>query len=173
VSLGPVTSDYTCRPGAMGAATVAWQKPATAHSAQAGTFKRRIRLNWIPAVDLDALMGVLETSAMRRIVCLCFWAPGTQPPTASACPLALGPFTFFHCPPALATLQWCHSRPSRRRNLEASDECPRIYFVDVRVGTIVIRTGTHTTPIRRNRGAASIRARIPREHQSGTAATFD
>jgi hypothetical protein len=30
---------------------------------------------------------------------------------------------------------------TRRRNLEASDECRQIYFGDVRVGTIVIRTG--------------------------------
>ena len=104
--------DHASGPGQATSATrrpsrkrTSWQKSTTAHAAQAGIFKRRIRLNWAPAVDLDTLMGVLGTSAMRRIVCLCFWAPGTQPPTASACPLALGPFLFFRCPPALTKLQ--------------------------------------------------------------------
>jgi hypothetical protein len=136
-----------------------WQKPATAHSAQAGIFKRRIRLNWAPAVDLDTLMGVLGTSAMRRIVCLCFWAPGTQPPTASACPLALGPFLFSVRPPwprfndAMPVL-------TRRRNLEASDDAGRSTLETSASARSRSAPATRTTPIRGNGCAASIRARI-------------
>ncbi len=146
--------------------------PATAHSAQAGIFKRRIRLNWAPAVDLDTLMGVLGTSAMRRIVCLCFWAPGTQPPTASACPLALGPLLFFHCP---AWPRFNDAMPvlTRRRNLEASDECRQICFGDVRVGTIAIRTGNPHDTDPWEWWCGFYPGSHPREHQSGTAATFN
>jgi hypothetical protein len=125
-----------------------------------------------PAVDLDTLMGVLGTSAIRRIVCLCFWAPGTQPPTASACPLALGPFLFFYCPP---WPRFNDATPvlTRRRNLEASDECRQIYFGDVRVGTIVIRTGNPHDTDPWEWWCGFYPGSHPREHQSGTAATFD
>src|SRR6266446_6485792 len=61
----------------------------------------------------------------------------------------------------------------RRRNLEASDDYRQIYFGDVRVGTIAIRTGNphDTDPWQWRCGFYP--GSHPGEHQSGTAATFD
>src|SRR5260370_26161855 len=55
-------------------------------------------------------MGVLGTSAMRRIVCLCFWAPGDTPPRGirGACVLA--------CWPALSVGMNNGLRPGRARD---------------------------------------------------------
>ena len=62
---------------------------------------------------------------------------------------------------------------TRRRNLEASDECRQIYFGDVRVGTIVIRTGNPHDTDPWEWWCGFYPGSHPREHQSGTAATFD
>src|SRR5258706_13319086 len=44
------------------------------------------------------------------------------------------------CLPAPIALQWPMPALTRRRNLEAPDECWHVFFGDVRVGTIAIRT---------------------------------
>jgi len=62
---------------------------------------------------------------------------------------------------------------TRRRNLEASDECRQIYFGDVRVGTIAIRTGNPHDTDPWEWWCGFYPGSHPREHQSGTAATFD
>jgi hypothetical protein len=45
------------------------------------------------------------------------------------------------CLSAVATLQWRMSELTRRRSLESPDECWQVFYGDVRVGTIAIRTG--------------------------------
>jgi hypothetical protein len=62
---------------------------------------------------------------------------------------------------------------TRRRNLEASDECRQIYFGDVRVGTIAIRAGNPHDTVPWEWWCRFYPGSHPREHQSGTAAIFD
>jgi hypothetical protein len=45
------------------------------------------------------------------------------------------------CGPALAALQSGMPALTRRRSADAPEECWHVYYGDVRVGTIAIRTG--------------------------------
>jgi hypothetical protein len=62
---------------------------------------------------------------------------------------------------------------TRRRSLDAPDECWHVYYGDVRVGTIAIRTGIppHEDPWGWNCGFYP--GSHPRECTDGTAANFD
>jgi hypothetical protein len=62
---------------------------------------------------------------------------------------------------------------THRRSPDHRHKCWHIYYGDVHVGTIAVRGGNPQTPTRGNGTAASIQARSPGEHQSGTAATFE
>jgi hypothetical protein len=62
---------------------------------------------------------------------------------------------------------------TRRRSPDAREECWHVFYGDVRVGTITIRSGNphDTDPWQWDCGFYP--GSHPREHQSGTAATFD
>jgi hypothetical protein len=70
-------------------------------------------------------------------------------------------------------LQWRHARLTRRRSKDAREESWHVYYGDVRVGTIVIRSGNPagTDPWVWSFGFYP--GSHPREYTSGTAATFD
>jgi hypothetical protein len=54
-----------------------------------------------------------------------------------------GPFLYWVCRIATGSdrASIAHGRLTRRRSPDAPDECWHVYFGDVRVGTIAIRTG--------------------------------
>jgi len=54
---------------------------------------------------------------------------------------------------------------TRRRSLDASEECWHVYYGNVRVGTIAIRTGIPLTRIREAGLVASIPAATPRMYR--------
>jgi hypothetical protein len=62
---------------------------------------------------------------------------------------------------------------TRRRNLEAPDECWHVFYGDVRIGTIALRTGIphHEDPC--GWACGFCRGSHPGECTSGAAATFD
>ena len=76
------------------------------------------------------------------------------------------------CLPAPIALQLAHACP-HRRSPDAPDECWHVYFGDVRVGTIAIRTGIphHEDPW--GWACGFYPGGHPAECTSGAAATFD
>jgi hypothetical protein len=77
------------------------------------------------------------------------------------------------CLPGIAALQWRMPALTRRRNLEAPDECWHVYYGDVRVGMIAVRTGAPHDEDRWTWHCGFYPGSHPGEHQDGTAATFD
>jgi hypothetical protein len=47
-------------------------------------------------------------------------------------------------------LQWRHARLTRRRSKDAREECWHVYYGDVHVGTIAIRSGNPADTITKN-----------------------
>jgi hypothetical protein len=62
---------------------------------------------------------------------------------------------------------------TRRRNPDASQETWQVYYGDVRVGAIAIRSGNPADTDPWGWRCWFYPGSHPREHQSGTAATFD
>jgi len=62
---------------------------------------------------------------------------------------------------------------TRRRSLDAPDECWHVYYGDVRVGTIAIRTGMPPGEDPWGWNCGFYPGSHPRECTDGTAATFD
>jgi hypothetical protein len=62
---------------------------------------------------------------------------------------------------------------TRRRNLDAPDECWHVFYGDVRVGTIAIRTGMPPREDPWGWSCGFYSGAHPRECTDGTAATFD
>jgi hypothetical protein len=62
---------------------------------------------------------------------------------------------------------------TRRRNPDAPQETWRVYYGDVRVGSIAIRSGNPTDTDPWGWSCGFYPGSHPREHQSGTAATFE
>ena len=62
---------------------------------------------------------------------------------------------------------------TRRRDSDARQECLHVYFGDVHVGTIALRSGNPADTDPWGWCCGSYPGSHPREHQSGTAATFD
>jgi hypothetical protein len=77
------------------------------------------------------------------------------------------------CLSVVATLQWRVSELTRRRSLDAPDECWHVYCGDVRVGTIGLRTGIphHEQPWGWACGLCP--GCHPKECTDGTAEAFD
>jgi len=66
-----------------------------------------------------------------------------------------------------------HARPHPPPNLEAPDECWHVFFGDVRVGTIAIRTGMPPGEDPWSWACGFYPGCHPRECTDGTAETFD
>jgi hypothetical protein len=62
---------------------------------------------------------------------------------------------------------------TRRRSLDASDECWHVYYADMRVGTIAIRTGAPHDEDPWSWACGFYPGCHPAECSSGTAETFD
>jgi hypothetical protein len=62
---------------------------------------------------------------------------------------------------------------TRRRNLDAREECWHVYYGDVHVGMIAIRTGSPHDEDPWGWSCGFYPGSHPGEHQNGTAATFD
>jgi hypothetical protein len=62
---------------------------------------------------------------------------------------------------------------TRRRSPDAPEECWRVHYGDVHAGTIAIRTGIPHDEDPWGRSCGFYPGSRPREHQYGTAATFD
>jgi hypothetical protein len=61
----------------------------------------------------------------------------------------------------------------RRRSTDAREECWHIYYGDVHAGTIAIRSGNPHDEDPREWSCGFYPGSHPREHQDGTAATFE
>ena len=87
-----------------------------------------------------------------------------------------GPFLCWVCRIACPLRSRLNARMpalTRRRNLEAPDECWHIFFGDVRVGTIALRTGMPPGEDPWGWSCGFYRGAHPGECTDGTAATFD
>ena len=76
------------------------------------------------------------------------------------------------CRPALAALQWGMPELTRRRSLESPDECWHVYYGDVHVGTIALRTGMPPGEDPWDWNCGFYPGSHPGECTDGTAATF-
>ena len=68
---------------------------------------------------------------------------------------------------------WAHARPFRRRDVDALQETWLIYYGDVRVGAIAMRSGNPADTDPWGWSCGFYPGSHPRECTSGTAATFD
>jgi hypothetical protein len=72
-----------------------------------------------------------------------------------------------------AALQWSMPALTRRRYTEYRDECWHVFYGDVHAGTIAIRVGIPHDEDPWGWICGFYPGSHPREHESGTAATFD